>query len=95
MRPELLALQLDISLSKVDRGQRRLVGREEGVKGDVPRMKSCRVGKLSGWGLCLEELVNSISLGRCMILTVHNRELVLSRSKQSSCVFGLAKPEAG
>ena len=46
---------------------------------DVPRMKSCTIGKLSELGFCLEALVNSISLGRYMILTVHNRELVLSR----------------
>ena len=44
---------------------------------DVPRMRSCTVGKLSELGLFLEALVNSISLERYMILTVHNRELVL------------------
>ena len=55
----------------------------------VPRMRSCRVGKLSELGLCLETLVNTISLGRKMILTLHNRELVLcfKDTKLYSCVF--------
>lgn len=55
------------------------MGRQEAVEDKVPRMRSCRVGKLSVLGLCLEALVNTISSGRCMILTVHNRELVLLR----------------
>lgn len=46
---------------------------------EVPKMRSCRVGKLSELGLCLEALVNTISSERYMILTVHNRELVLRR----------------
>lgn len=49
------------------------------MKEDVPRMRSCTVGKLSDLGVYLEAFVNSISLERYMILTVHNRELVLSR----------------
>ncbi len=58
------------------------------VSVDIPRMRSCTVGKLSELGLCLEALVNNISLGRCMILTVHNRELVLLQdTKLSSCVI--------
>lgn len=47
------------------------------MKADLPRMRSCTVGNLSEFGLCLEALVNTISLGRYMILTVHNRKLVL------------------
>ena len=47
------------------------------------------MGKLSELGLCLETLVNTISFGRKMILTLHNRELVLSfkDTKLCSCVF--------
>lgn len=40
---------------------------------DVPRMRSCIVGNLSELGLCLGALVNSISLERYVVLTVHNR----------------------
>ncbi len=57
------------------------------VDADIPRMRSCTVGKLSELGLCLEALVNNISFGRCMILTVHNCELVLLQDKLSSCVI--------
>lgn len=53
-------------------------------------MRSCIVGKLSELGLFLEALVNTISLGRSMILTVHNRELVLSRYQvQQLCLIRL------
>ena len=45
------------------------------------------MGKLSELGLCLEALVNTISLGRYMILTVHNRELVLSRYQVKQLCF--------
>ena len=66
-------------------------GRKGGkrLEANLPRMRSCRIGKLSGLGLCLEALVNTISLGRKMILTLHNGELVLSfkDSKLDSCVF--------
>ena len=62
-------------------------GRREVVEGNVPRMRSCRVGKLSELGLCLEALVNTISLGRKMILTLHNRELALSKIPSYTIVF--------
>ena len=59
------------------------------------------VGKLSVLlGLCLEALVNTISSGRYMILTVHNRELVLLRYQVKQlcllcvCVYDLAQSEA-
>ena len=77
MRPVQLAPQLDISLTQMLANSGR--GAEGVVEGNVPRMRSCRVGKLSELGVCLEALVNTISLGRKMILTLHNRELVLSR----------------
>ena len=57
------------------------------MKFDAPRMRSCTVGKLSELGLCLVTLVNTISLGRYMILTVHNRELVLSRYQVKQLCF--------
>ena len=59
MRPVLLARRLDILLFQVS----TRVGGVGEHQADVPRMRSCRVGKLSGLGLCLEALVNSISLG--------------------------------
>lgn len=93
MRPARLARRLDISLCTVSATGRRGAGGQEAVEAVVPRIRSCTIGKLSGLGLCLEALVNSISLGRYMILTIHNRELILSKILSPAVVFGSAPPE--
>ena len=73
MMPERWVLPLDILLGC---GVREIVveaGGNHWREVRIPRMRSCKVGKESDEGGVLAVEVNSISLSRSMILTVHKR----------------------